>query len=322
MSKIPGIVYSFVVPLYNESSGLKQLHDSLMEVIRQHITEPYEVIYCNDGSTDTSLSKLTQLAKDDSAVRVVSLTRNFGKEIAITAGIGEARGQAVITLDADGQHPVELIPEFINRWKAGSKVVVGIRTANQREGLAKRLGSRLFYWSFNHLTGKKLKPGLSDFRLIDQSVQREFMRITERNRITRGLIDWLGYPQDYVYFKVRARMAGEATYSLRKLVKLAVDTTVSLSISPLHSMAYIGAVVLPVSVLLGLAMSFNAIIGDPFGLHITGGAFVLVLVLFLIGILLVSQGIIGMYLAHIHAETQNRPLYIIDTDRSVRLDEN
>ena len=310
-----------VVPLYNESAGLQAFHASLQEVLTEHVSEPYEIIYCNDGSSDTTLSKLHLIAKHSPQVRVVSLSRNFGKEIAISAGVNEARGKAIITLDADGQHPVELIPEFISRWKAGSKIVAGVRTANQKEGVVKRLGSHLFYWLFNRLAGKKVVPGLSDYRLIDRSIQREFARMTEHNRFTRGLVDWLGYPQDYLYFKANPRLAGDASYSVRKLFKLAIDSVVSLSSSPLHWAAYLGAVVLPVSVLLAVGMLVNAIIGDPFGLHITGGAFVLVFLLFLVGILLVSQGIIGLYLSHIHAETQNRPLYIIDQDNSVRLHE-
>jgi dolichol-phosphate mannosyltransferase len=315
-------VYSFVVPLYNESSGLQQFHDALAAVADKHFKDSYEIVYCNDGSTDTTLDKAARLAQQHPAVRLISLTRNFGKEIALTAGVAEARGQAIITLDADGQHPVELIPEFIEHWKAGAKVVVGIRTSNQKEGWLKRHGSKVFYWLFNRFTGKKLLAGASDFRLIDHVVQRDFVQMTERNRITRGMVDWLGYPQEYIYYKAHARMAGEAGYSLSKLIKLAIDTVVSMSISPLHIMAYIGAAVLPISVLLGFLMTINAVVGDPFGLDITGGAFVLVLILMLIGILLVSQGIIGMYLAHIHAETQNRPLYIIDAEKSRKLHES
>jgi polyisoprenyl-phosphate glycosyltransferase len=313
-------IFSFVIPLYNESAGVQLFHASLLQIIKQAVPGAYEIIYCNDGSTDTTLAKLQELARHNRHIRIVSLTRNFGKEIAVAAGINEARGAAIMTLDADGQHPVELIPEFIERWKAGSKVVVGIRTGNQKEGMVKRVGSKLFYWSFNRFTGKKLMPGLSDFRLIDHSVQREFSRMTERNRITRGLIDWLGYPQQYIRFHANPRLSGEATYSFKKLFKLAVDSVVSLSISPLHSTAYIGAVVLPVSTLLALVMIADVVIGDPFGWRLTGGAFVMVLLLFLIGIVLVSQGIIGMYLAHIHAETQNRPLYVIDREASVGLD--
>jgi hypothetical protein len=143
--------------------------------------------------------------------------------------------------------------------------------------------------------------------------------LQERNRITRGLIDWLGYDHDYIYFAAKKRMAGEATYSVRKLMKLAVDGVVSLSVSPLYLTAYIGGIILPLATLLGLAMLANAAAGDPLNLHATGSAYLDVLLLFLIGILMVSQGIIGIYLSHIHAEAQGRPLYIVDESKSVRI---
>jgi polyisoprenyl-phosphate glycosyltransferase len=313
----PGLL-SVVVPLYNESAGFSAFHESLVHVLAQ-LDMPYEIIYANDGSIDGSIGKLNIAAAHDRAVRVLSLTRNFGKEIATTAGIHAARGNAIITLDADGQHPVELIPEFVARWQAGAKVVIGIRIANQKEGLVKRYGSKLFYGAFGKLMGIKLQPGLSDFRIIDRVVQQEFVRMTERNRITRGLIDWLGYSPEYIRFKAKRRLAGDAGYSFKKLFKLAIDSVISLSISPLYIAAYIGGVILPLSMLIGLGMVLNFLIGDPFGLDVTAGAYVLVLILFLVGVLLVSQGIIGLYLSHIHTETQNRPLYVVDTERSVRL---
>jgi glycosyltransferase involved in cell wall biosynthesis len=274
MAAHTSILLSVVVPLYNESAGFETFHDSLLAVLRQTALT-YEIIYVNDGSTDSTLKKLTQTAKNNPTVRVLSLTRNFGKEIATTAGIHAAQGRATITLDADGQHPVELIPSFIAHWQAGAKVVIGIRTANNKEGFVKRYGSKLFYGLFGKLMGIKLQPGLSDYRIIDRSVQQQFVRMTERNRIT-----------------------------------------------PLYITAYIGGVILPVSLLIGLGMLVNFVIGDPFGLDVTAGAYVLVLILFLVGVLLVSQGIIGLYLSHIHTETQNRPLYVVDTERSFRIDES
>jgi dolichol-phosphate mannosyltransferase len=313
---------SIVAPLYNESGGVEQFHADLTKVLQQSVKLPYEIIYADDGSIDGTLEKVLKLARRDTHVRVAALSRNFGKEIAMTAGIHQARGDAIITIDSDGQHPVELIPDFIARWEAGNKVVAGIRTGNQKEGFVKRQGSRLFYGLFSRMTGLKLTPGLSDFRLIDASVRLEFLRMTERNRITRGIIDWLGYPASYVTFKANSRMAGQAGYSFKKLLKLAIDSVISLSISPLYLAAYLGAVVLPLSLLLGLGMVVNQLIGDPFNLNITGGAYVIVLMLFLIGILLISQGIIGLYLSHIHAETQNRPLYIINKANSKGIDES
>jgi len=321
MSKTPDRLLSVVAPAYNEGAGILNFHKSLTEVLDKSIAGPYEIIYVDDGSLDDTPAKLRSLARHDKSVRVVTLSRHFGKETATTAGIHQARGAAIITIDSDGQHPVGLIPKFVARWHSGSKVVIGLRVSNHKEGLVKRYGSKLFYRLFNRFTNMKLIPGSTDFRLIDTSIQTEFKRMTEHNRITRGLIDWLGYKRDYIEFRASPRQAGEAGYSFKKLLKLAIDSFISLSLSPLYIAAYIGAFVLPASVLLGLFMIINLALGDPLGLHATGTAYVVVLVLFLVGVLLVSQGIIGLYLSHIHTETQNRPLYVVDKDRSVGLDE-
>ena len=318
MSKEP-VIISFVVPVHNESTGLLDFHESFLGVIRKDVKDQYELIYIDDGSSDDSAEIISKLASSDHSVELIKFSRNFGKEIAITAGIHQATGQAIIMLDSDGQHPVELIPQFISHWKAGSKVVIGVRSANQKEGFIKRYGSKLFYGFFNRSTGMRLMPRATDFRLIDKAIQHEFKLMTERNRITRGLIDWLGYDRDYIEFKASPRLSGEAGYSFKKLFKLAIDSAISLSISPLYITAYIGAVILPLSTLLGLFMLVNLVLGDPTHLHATGTAYLMVLVLFLVGILLLSQAIIGLYLSHIHTETQNRPLYVIDQENSKNL---
>jgi glycosyltransferase involved in cell wall biosynthesis len=320
MNNLKTQLLSFVVPVYNEAEGLNTFHESLKGSLNKSVNNEWEIIYINDGSRDGTLNKLRALAAEDSSVRVITLSRNFGKEIALAAGIDAAEGAAIITIDADGQHPVELIPKFLERWRAGGKVVIGFRTTNQKEGLLKRFGSKLFYKIFNTITGVKLLPEATDFRLIDASVQAEFKRLNERNRITRGLIDWLGFDREYIKFKANARSSGEAGYSFKKLMKLAVDSFISLSLSPLYIAAYMGAFVLPLSIILGLFMLVNALVGDPFSIHATGSAYAIVLLLFLVGILLVSQGIMGLYLSHIHIEAQNRPLYIIDKAKSLRLE--
>ncbi len=317
MSKTDNLLISVVAPVFNEATGLNQFNKSLVKILETHFKDNYELIYCDDGSSDDTPGLIREFREAKSNIKLVRLSRNFGKEIATTAGIHEAKGQAILTIDSDGQHPVELIPQFVDKWQKGSKVIIGVRTTNQDEGPVKKFGSKTFYWLFNRFTGVKLLPGSTDFRLIDRSVQQDFIKMTERNRITRGLIDWLGYKRDYIHFRANPRISGSAGYSFRKLFKLAIDSIISLSISPLYITAYIGAIVLPISVLLGLFMIINLILGDPAGLHATGGAYVLVLMLFLIGVLLVSQGIIGLYLSHIHTETKNRPLYIIDKDRSL-----
>jgi glycosyltransferase involved in cell wall biosynthesis len=308
-------ILSVVVPVFNEQVGLKSFHDSLWSVLSK-CSMPFEIIYCDDGSSDNSVEILHDIADNNPQVRVICLSRNFGKEIATTAGIHAATGSAIVTMDADGQHPVEYIPRFIEKWLGGARVVIGIRSEQRHATLVKRVGSKLFYGSFRRITGLKVIPGATDYRLIDKVVQTEFIRMTERNRITRGLIDWLGYRREYVQYDEKARIHGDASQSFSKLVKLAVDSAISLSISPLYITAYIGAFVLPLSTLLGVGMVINYLLRDPLRLHATGGAYVMVFVLFLVGILLVSQGIIGLYLSHIHTETQNRQLYVVDKQNS------
>lgn len=322
MAKTNDPLISVVVPVYNEAMGLQAFHDSLVTVLEAEGSPKYQVIYVDDGSTDGTAKLVRELHAQNPAVSLVKLSRNFGKEIATTAGIHEAVGDCTITVDADGQMPVGLIPEFLRRWQGGNKVVIGLREQNRQAGLVKRLGSKLFYWLVNRFAGVKLVAGATDFRLIDRTVQQEFVRMTEHGRITRGLVDWLGYDRQYVPYRENPRLHGEASYSFRKLFKLAVDSVISLSVSPLFIAAYIGAVVLPVSVLIGLVMLVNALLNDPLAWHTTGSAYVVVLLLFLVGVLLVSQGIIGLYLSHIHTETQNRPLYVVDQANSVGVTHN
>jgi glycosyltransferase involved in cell wall biosynthesis len=319
MSQPSSHLISVVVPVYNEQAGIGGFHASLMKQLRDISGFTFEIIYCDDGSTDTTLKQLRSFAEEDKHVRVLRLSRNFGKELATTAGIHEATGAAVITIDGDGQHPVDLLPKFIGRWRHGSKVVIGLRAESRQAGFAKRMGSKLFHGVFNRFTRLHLVAGTTDFRLIDGAVRADFVRLTEHNRITRGLIDWLGYERSYIAYTEKPRMHGSAGYSFGKLSKLAVDSVISLSSSPLYLTAYIGAVVLPLSTLLGIIMLVDKLLGDPLGWHATGGAYVSVLILFLMGIMMMSQGIIGLYLSHIHSETQNRPLYIVDQEASVRL---
>ena len=308
--KTPAPVLSVVIPVYNEAAVLTLFHRTLMEILGLAPLS-YEVIYVNDGSTDRSLNTLRALAKAHAQVRILNLSRNFGKEMATTAGLHAARGEAIVMLDADGQHPVEAIPKFVQAWQRGAKVVVGLPN-NRHSTLWKRAGSKLFNGIYSRLTGIKIEPNATDFRLIDRDVQASFSRLTEHNRITRGLIDWLGYERQYITYAENERLAGNSTQSFRKLFKLAIDSAISLSTSPLYLVAYIGIIILPIATILGAGMVGNYLLQDPLHLHATGGAYVMVLMLFLIGILLVSQGIIGLYLSHIHAESQNRPLYIVD----------
>jgi glycosyltransferase involved in cell wall biosynthesis len=309
---------SIIIPSYNEGANIAPMYAQLQKVVKELEQEglAIELLFVNDGSSDDTLEQLHALANHDARIKVIDLTRNFGKEVATTTGIHYATGDALLMIDADGQHPAELIPEFIKKWQEGAQVVVGVRESNQREGLVKRLGSKWFYSLFNRFTGSELVPGSTDFRLIDRVVQTEFVKMTERNRITRGLIDWLGFKHEYIYFNANERMNGDPTYIIAKLIKLALNSFISLSLAPLYFSIYAGVVILPLSALLGIFSLVEMVIGDPLGLHITGTAFLVILILFLVGILLISQGIMALYLSHIHTETQNRPLFVINKSSS------
>ena len=306
---------SIIVPCYNEAAIIDGFFSKLQAIADANHDNSYEFVYVNDGSRDDSLAYLQQLATTDTRLKLVSFTRNFGKEMATTAGIRAASGDAIIILDADGQHPIELIPEFLAKWQAGAQVVIGVRT-NSYQTAFKRLTSKLFYKLFNSHSDTHLIPGSTDFRLIDKAVQQEFITLSEHSRMTRALIDWLGFRKDYVYFEMAERIGGTASYDIGKLIGLALDSFVSLSLRPLYMLAYAGFVSLLLSVILALFSASEMLIGDPLGLRITGTAYLVLLILFLIGMILISQGVLALYVSHIHTETKARPLYIVDREAS------
>lgn len=302
---------SVVVPAYNEQDNIQSILEQLHKVLDTFVS--FEIIFVNDGSRDKTLDELHKAAKKDQTIRIISFSRNFGKELATSAGIHYAQGDAIIMVDADGQFPPELIPEFVKKWRAGAQVVTGVRISNQKEGFIKRYGSKLFYKLMSSLAGAKLTAGATDFRLIDRAVQQEFFRFSERSRMTRGLIDWVGFKEDFIEFHARERMAGEASYKVSKLIKLALNSFVSLSLAPLYFSGWAGIIITPLAFLIGLFIGIEQFaLDDPLNLNVTGTAMLGVLILFFMGILLISQGLIALYISHIHTETQNRPLYIID----------
>jgi dolichol-phosphate mannosyltransferase len=309
----PRPLISVTVPLYNESEAILAFHDHLEKIIDAATKGSYEIIYCDDGSTDTTAMLVQQLCVKNQRVKLLKLSRNFGKESALSAAIHEARGDGVLMLDGDGQHPVDLIPKFIQAWENGAEVVIGLRTDNDQESVTKRLGSWLFYSLFNRLTGQAMVPGATDYRLIDRSVQQAFMSLTETDRITRGLIDWLGFKREFIPITRLNRTAGTPSYSLRKLIKLATDSFVSLSSTPLYLFGYIGVFIASIAFLLGVTVLVEQfILNDPWHWQFTGSAMLGILILFLVGIILISQGVISIYISHMHSQTKGRPLYIID----------
>ena len=311
------LLLSVIVPLRNEAGGLELFHKSLLKQIEAAAKDSYEIIYCDDGSTDGTAKIIRDLHTKNPAVKLIKFSRNFGKENALSAGIAAACGEAIIMLDGDGQHPVELIPEFIAAWRGGAQVVVGVRSVNRGEGLFKRVGSRLFYRLFNRLTGERLVPRSTDFRLINKAVQAAFMTMPETDRMTRALIDWLGFKREFIYFEAKARSSGSAPYGRRKLIGLAANSFVSMTPVPLYLFGYLGILITSGAIVLGGSVFIEQILlGDPLGWKFTGTAMIGILLLLLVGLVLLSQGMLSLYISHIHSQTKQRPLYVIDYEGS------
>lgn len=308
---------SIVLPCFNEAQNITGICKEIVQVIDEQKLR-YELIVCDDGSSDDTANVVTKLAADNSCIKLLKLSRNFGKEHALTAGIAHATGQIIITMDGDGQHPPEKISEFLKKWQAGAQVVIGVRTSNQKEGLVKRHGSSLFYWIFGRLTGNSLTPRATDYCLITDSVQQEFVKFAEPQRITRGLIDWLGFKKDYVYFSARPRQHGQAGYTLKKLIGLAANSIIAYSPAPLYFFGYVGSVITTCSLLLGTSVFIEQILmHDPLGWKFTGTAMLSILLLFVAGIILASQGILALYVSQVHRQTKGRPLYVVDKTSSI-----
>ncbi len=313
-------LFSVVVPAYNESEGIKHFHSSLVKELRK-IPAEVEILYVDDGSKDDTLQCLLELEDEDSSVRVLALARNFGKEVALSAGIEHTRGDAVLTLDADGQHPVAMIPELYAEWSKGEyDIMVGVRTDTASDTFVKRQGSKLFYKLLRVLApDNKTKSNATDFRIISHEVRDAFASMGERDRMARGLIDWLGYEVSYFDFVAPDREFGQASYSTKKLIRLAFDSFIAASFKPLYLSLYLGALALVVSFVTAVFIAANALLGDPLNLRATGSAYFVLLIVFLVAIVLIGQGMIAYYLSKIFVEARARPLYVVHKRRSKNL---
>jgi glycosyltransferase involved in cell wall biosynthesis len=306
------LLLSLILPVFNEEGNLEWHHKKITSALAD-ADYKYEVLYVNDGSQDKSLDIIKQLAKDDSHVRYISFSRNFGKEASTTAGLGAARGDAALILDADGQHPIELADEFVAKWQEGYQLVIGVRDSNTNEGFVKRYGSQLFYRLLNTLSDDETIPNSTDFRLLDRRVIDEFNKLSEHNRITRGLIDWLGFRRTTVVFDAAARHTGRASYGFTKLVRLAIHAFVSQTTLPLQLAGILGALTTLLSAVTGLFLIVESyVLGDPLHFAVRGTALLALFVSFLVGLVLICQWLLALYIESIHNETQNRPLYVVD----------
>jgi polyisoprenyl-phosphate glycosyltransferase len=301
---------SVVVPVFGEGGNLERLTERLKEVTATIAGTSWEFIFVNDGSTDNTLEILNRLAAADARIKVVDLSRNFGKELALTAGLNFARGEAVIFMDADLQHPPEMLEQMVGHWRSGAEVVVGIRRSSSRQALFRRIGSRAYGWFMAKISEIQYLDGMTDFCLADRKVVEAFKTIGERRRIFRGLIEWLGFRRVYFEFDAPDRHAGKPRYSGGKLLELAVDSFISHSSFPLRLVGYLGIAIM-VSSAGALAWMWYAPIFISSRWLYTSLAKVMVFNTMLIGLILTALGIMAIYVAKIHAEVVSRPLFTV-----------
>jgi dolichol-phosphate mannosyltransferase len=301
------IKYSVVIPAYNEEEVINESYRRLKQVM-DTTEEPYELIFVNDGSRDKTMEMLTQISAGDENVKVLSFSRNFGHQTAITAGMDSSCGDAVVVIDADLQDPPEVIPKMIEKWKQGYQVVYGKRLERKGETGFKRLTAKLFYRTLDSLTDVDIPVDTGDFRLIDRVVCDTLKTLPERNRYVRGLISWVGFRQTAEEYVREERFAGETKYPLKKMLKLAADGLTSFSFKPLKLSTALGGLI---CVLSGLFLLIALILRLAAAVPVSGIYYVAGFVAMFQGITLLMLGIIGEYLSRICDEARGRPYYII-----------
>ncbi len=305
-------VLSVVVPVFDEEGSLEVLHQRVKEAL-EGAGEPFELVLVDDGSRDGSWVKMRALASADPRVVLVRLSRNFGHQLAVTAGVDAARGDAVVLMDADLQDPPELLPSMVAKWREGYDVVYGRRVRRRGESLFKRASAAAFYRLIRRLTTVEIPADTGDFRLMSRRVVEVLQSMRERNRFVRGLVAWAGYRQVAVEYERAERYTGETKYPLRKMARFAADAVFSFSHAPLR-----------LATLLGLASSTLAFLYALYAVAaallrwdvVHGWASLIVAVLFLGGVQLLCVGIIGEYVGRIHDEVKNRPLYVGEVFRA------
>jgi len=299
---------TIIVPAYNESKNIIPFYKAVSSITDELTNYQWNLLFVNDGSTDDTWIKIKELADKDHKIKGINLSRNFGKEIALTAG-AEAidNTDAVILMDADLQHPPSLIPELIQQWESGYQIVATQRTAIEYSWL-REIGSRAFYYLMRLMSDINLEAKTTDYRLLDKKVLNVLKTFEEKTRFFRGLIDWMGFRKTYVNFSAPERHDGNSTFKIRDLTKLAINSLTSFSLVPLRLTGYLGIFVLMSTCLLMIYM----IITQWFmGQLYTPLAYFVVFNTFLFGVVLAAIGMLALYIGHIHTEVIRRPLYII-----------
>lgn len=311
--RTPDPALSIVIPMHNESGNLEALFHRLQTTLLR-IGLSYEVICVDDGSTDGTIAGLLAHQTAERNIRVIKLSRNYGKEMAVLAGLHRSRGAATVIMDADLQHPPELLERFVARWREGYQVVYGERRSRAREPLSYRWPAQAFYWIFKRLAEVPLPPGVSDFRLIDRVVREAIMAMPEKTRFLKGLFSWVGYRQIGEPFDVSPRVAGQTGWGFYRLFSYALDAFTGFSSAPLRAWLGIGAFTSLSAVLSGLFIMARAVIT---GSEVSTATIALLAVLFLGGGQLLGIGVLGEYVGRIFTEVRQRPTYLVDREYEV-----
>lgn len=304
---------SIVTPVYNEEDNVVFFHEEITKVMETTGID-YELIYVNDGSRDRTDELIRELAEKDPHVRAITFARNFGHQTAITCGMDFARGDAVITMDGDMQHPPELIPLLLEKWKDGYDIVQTIRTSTEDSGFIKKITSAGYYKVINSISKTPVTPGGSDFRLMNRKSLDVFLRFREHARFIRGIVGGLGFKQTTIKFEAPARHAGVSKFSMNKMLHFAMDGILTNSTTPLRAAFYAGAVSGFIGILLILHVLYSYLVGNT----VPGWATMTILIAFFGSANLVGLGIIGEYIGRIYEETKDRPLYWISGDTNDR----
>jgi len=305
----PRPVLSIVVPVYNERKVLPEFHRRLAAVL-EATSEPAEILYVDDGSRDGSQEVVAELQAQDARVASIRLSRNFGKEIALTAGLDHCRGEAIVVIDADLQDPPELIPKLIEHWRKGFDVVYATRTAREGETMLKKFTAKHFYGLMRRLSEVPIPPDTGDFRLLSRRAVDALGRLREQHRFMKGLFTWIGYPQTSVPYHRQPRCAGETKWNYWKLWNFALEGITSFTTMPLHVASYLGVLSATIALLFAAWIVFKTLMwGDP----VAGYPSLMVVMLFLGGVQLAALGVIGEYLGRTYNEVKRRPLYIVES---------
>jgi glycosyltransferase involved in cell wall biosynthesis len=307
---MPKKLVSYIFPIYNEAGNIALLYKTIDGLLATHSKYQYELIFVNDGSHDDSLEQLQALQQHDKRIVIINFARNFGHQLAVTAGLDTALGDAVIIMDSDLQDPPKVSFELLKQWEAGFDVVYAQRRA-RKDTLFKRLSAHLYYWALARLADIEIPRNTGDFRLMDRRVVNQLNRFREHDRFLRGLVSYIGFKQVAVQFDRDERHAGESGYPLKKMLKFAADGILGFSGAPIKLISRLGYTISLLS-LIGIVYAIASKILSPSSV-VPGWTFIVIAVLFIGGIQLVMLGIIGNYIARIYTEAQNRPLYIVES---------